>query len=367
MKKHAGQALLELSIFGALFLVFLGVLISSGLQYNYQQQVMQRTFRKALYYSNLEQQKERGSITYVSIEDRHSPDPLDTFAVGSVGQYSSSASVTRDYEMNKSADDINSLPAIAIDITGMDVCPGSGGPPGLPGSPAPQCSTCSDDDCRMSCQISPPGTSKPCFYLTAGFSRWYLGDSGECNTRMDKLKKYEFIFGQLNIEKYKVDWWGRWNPGNDDLDEWNGNIRIIDSCEGEILSLGACRRQCSLITDPALCLRACRREGNFDCGFCSAVITEPWYCGQLNALFALAQDYAMGLQKNTFSATREHNAFEKRETPAQIATTDTLNWSRIIENMFVFRPYGDTSGSTQTHIMSSSTGQDETQKWTTQW
>ncbi|MCM8790020.1 MAG: pilus assembly protein, partial [Candidatus Omnitrophica bacterium] len=77
MKKESGQALLELSILGSLFLVFLAALISYGLKFNYQQHVMQRTFRKALYYSN-HKKHDKGNVNYLSIEDRHVPDPLDT-------------------------------------------------------------------------------------------------------------------------------------------------------------------------------------------------------------------------------------------------------------------------------------------------
>ena len=242
MKKNTGQALLELSIFGALFLVFLGALISYGLKFNYQQHVMQRTFRKALYYSNLKQRGDKGNINYLSIEDRHVPDPLDTFGVGVVSTYQSYVSLMRDYEMYKSADDETSLPSIAIDFKGLSSCPGS--------------------------RLSPIGSKPPCFYLTAGFAidradgdtYLFLGDSNTCpNDRGTKFKKYAFIFGESNVIKYEH-MNDPWKPGKDEDEDWHGLIRVIDSCEGEILSYSSCAQQCKLITDPEYCKRICEKE-----------------------------------------------------------------------------------------------------------
>lgn len=110
-----GQAILELAVFGSILIMLLGVLVNYGLRYNFQQQAMQQAFRRAL---GIAADPNRGSAAYVLIKDRHIPDPAHPFTVGTFVPVSSSASVTRDYQMHYTADTEEELPVVHIDING---------------------------------------------------------------------------------------------------------------------------------------------------------------------------------------------------------------------------------------------------------
>ena len=123
-----GQAILELALFGSILIILLGVLINYGMRYNFQQQVMQQAFRKALGLAAA-----RRSATYVLIKDRHIPDPSNPFGVGSLTPVSSTASVTRNYRLNETADNQDELPAVHFDINGdvrRYIAAGEDGAPG---------------------------------------------------------------------------------------------------------------------------------------------------------------------------------------------------------------------------------------------
>ncbi|MBU3934115.1 MAG: pilus assembly protein [Candidatus Omnitrophica bacterium] len=107
-----GQAILELAVFGSILIMLLGVLVSYGLKYNFQQQVMQEAFRKALGVTAVRHS------TYVLIKDRHIPDPSNPFGIGAVVPAMSSASVTRDYRLHETADTEDELPRLYLDING---------------------------------------------------------------------------------------------------------------------------------------------------------------------------------------------------------------------------------------------------------
>lgn len=86
-----GQSLVELSVFGSLLLLVLGVLLNYGLQYNYQQEVKMESFRRALKAageSNLAKTQE-----VMLFKDLLIPDPSDRFALGQRDTFRGSGSV----------------------------------------------------------------------------------------------------------------------------------------------------------------------------------------------------------------------------------------------------------------------------------
>jgi len=112
MNCKKGQAILELAVFGSILIMLLGVLINYGLRYNFQQQVMQEAFRKALGVTAVRRS------TYVLIKDRHIPDPSNHFGIGALTPVMSSASVTRNYKLHETADSVSELPRMYLEING---------------------------------------------------------------------------------------------------------------------------------------------------------------------------------------------------------------------------------------------------------
>jgi hypothetical protein len=117
------QSLLEVAIFGSIIIMLLGVLVSYGLRYNFQQQAMQQAFRKSLADAVVQQKSlaipntMAPSISNVIVKDRHIPNPSDTFGVGSVNPFVGSAgSVTINYKLSETPDKESELPRIAVNI-----------------------------------------------------------------------------------------------------------------------------------------------------------------------------------------------------------------------------------------------------------
>lgn len=220
-----GQAIVELGILGALLILLLGTLISYGLANNFQQRIIQQTFRKALQSAAVSVNPGTPlSVSHIVIRDRHIPDPANLFGRGQVMPFFSSASVTRYYQLETaSAEGDNELPRIVIDIQGTT------------------------DKKKIQFE-----------FKTAGFQ--YVSGVTE-----EKLEDYFVVFGQTNIFGLGKDrgWW----PVNSDQvaktcnDSMIGfecsnyaitQIRILDYCAGEVGDEQACRKQCDEIHDNGL-------------------------------------------------------------------------------------------------------------------
>ncbi len=78
---QAGQALLELAIFGAVALAALGFLIRIGLEMNYDQEIRMAAFRRALAAASSDNGTDRDAMGTVFhyIADRRMPNPTDGF------------------------------------------------------------------------------------------------------------------------------------------------------------------------------------------------------------------------------------------------------------------------------------------------
>lgn len=356
---RSGQALLELAVFGSILIMLLGILVNYGLRYNNQVRAMQTAFRQGLKYAAESVKDDTpGSVSYLFLEDKHIPSPSDPFGIGSVIPVSASASVTRNYAAHKTADKIEELPRLAIDIKGGR-CPGS--------------------------RLSPKGSEPPCYYLAAGFRE-------ERDVYEDNIEKYTEIYGQepqactdLGAGGECVSWEAlpeRLTEEDDDVlktcadDEENvdtngdpiclkwtiDRIRIIDSCAGEVIDYSAALRQCRQIVDKDICVKECERAkgpgSKADCGgLCGKSMGVPWYCANYSKDGSLSHKYtfpvleglvgrhkAMGLQQDYMKTTTINNRLEKSEGASGITTTDSLDWKETTTREIIHRDYDDKSG-----------------------
>ena len=79
--KRAGQALIEFAVFGSLALLALAFMIQIGLRANYQQEIDQQTFRRALDVADSYSDIEPVSVSYLQFRDRQIPDPSEGFGI----------------------------------------------------------------------------------------------------------------------------------------------------------------------------------------------------------------------------------------------------------------------------------------------
>ncbi len=126
MTNPAGQGLAELAVFGSLVIMLLGVMISYGLNYNYNQQAQMAAFRKALQMAGTPVEpnsdgckkngvydprgpdcQKRRSGSYSLVQDRHIPSPGTMFGVGAMTPISASGNVLRSHRLHENPRDGN--------------------------------------------------------------------------------------------------------------------------------------------------------------------------------------------------------------------------------------------------------------------
>lgn len=293
---RAGQALLELAVFSTIFLTVLTALVAYGLRYGYNQKAQMLAFRRAL---KIASDRNYGSGSYMLIQDRHIPDPLEAFGIGSTSPFVATASVTRDPELDAQAADAASLSATVIDMetTGVN------------------------------------GVMQPMGRLVvknAGFRR-------ESGVSDQMLKKYRIIY--------------------DVVDEGGGNIRIIDSCIGEMINFDTCYSQAVKIVDVNTCVNHCTvTVTGGDCSdICSRAMNPPnqsnagydaarggaWYAANwsivdgkyvfpvLNEIFKRVGPHAtsMGMQQDSVTHSTRSTQINKYESTAMIETTEDATWT----------------------------------------
>jgi hypothetical protein len=337
-KRKTGQALLELAIFGSIFIMLLGVLINYGLKYNYQQQVMQQTYRKAL--KGAAESAGDGkpmSVMYVLGRDEYIPNPSQLFGLGSVTPISASAGVIRNYHMQDAPVTKDELPQVTVDING---------------------------------QINS--------YKTAGFRY-------ETNVPESLKDKYAEIYGPYNV------CWDEEcgasagecleetvNPytGETSCAKPTANIKIIDPCAGEIVDYSTAVRQCRQIVDVEACKTECYRGAKDDSdrakcdAACAEVMNPPnqndnqyysekggaWYCANytetdttnhkytfpvLNQLFNFAiasnKPKVMGPSQDYTQQTKIYGAsLNKKETPSGIGVSEQATYKDTIHRNIVY-------------------------------
>jgi len=348
---------MELAVFGSIFLMLLGILINYGLRYYYQQEAMQRAFRKALI-SGMEANDDEKpvDVQHLVVGDVHIPDPTNPFAVGSVAEVGGGASVTRNYQFNIPGSEAD-LPQMRIEINKNDV--------------------------RN--------------YTMASFIRLE-------NVPEPAHKKYISIYGVGNIKEgqpYCEEYVGPGDPGwvrpdpmydrgEQDCLRTILPLRIIDYCGGQIMPYDSCVSRCRQIVDPVVCTQVCNDEDSFegeDCSnICSETIDVPWYCKddnnnvpipndehqytfvKLNRLFNIQPGQStkreMGLQAYDEETTMQ-NTLRKQETSSSITTTDNLNWVDTKTREVVYRDKHDYSGDVSYNRITSNVGRQKTTTWST--
>lgn len=306
---HRGQALVELAILGSLLILLIGALINYGLNYDFQQQASMESFRAALGLASApvpsEPAKSMGSATIALIKDRHIPNPSSPFATGSINPVSTSASVTRNFLLQETADTPDALPQLTLQVENVTGgCPGS--------------------------LLSPAGSPPPCRYLTANFRY-------EFNVPKDSLEWYREVYGSVCAKTKcggsgcEID-----GKGREDCDD-RLTLKIVDSCAGEIISYDGCVRQARLMNDPAFCASECEkgRRPDDDKKDCTKICFRqrsprplPWYavncagagrCQPLDALFTDIRN--MGLQPGYVKVRRA----DQRLTVTDNASTSAGN------------------------------------------
>ena len=375
-----GQAILELAVFGSILIMLLGVLVSYGMKYNFQQRIMQQAFRKALVSAAESRQSNKPtSVSHIVIEDRHISSPSNAFAVGSVSPIIASASVTRTYELQATPDPNkeNELPQLSLNING-------------------EIYTFKTSAFRDVYNV-----------LVGHLEKDYDSDaSGTIDTDEKDRSRYDYIYGSEN-----VGWWTKdgadgegqcAGPMEEEEDPDNPgetirtcpdayktkNIRILDDCAGEVMDYDSIQKRCYRIY--------------------KAGITRPWYCGEdykpLASLFAFAAEYGystisdlsalpdenkpkMGLQQNytqqisSYGDTSlpSNNTLTEIESASDITTTDTLNWQVDTKRTTVYYDGlkdGFSQGWKESYIIgdaegegeiTTSVGQNKTSTWKTNW
>ena len=111
---QSGQALVELAITGSLVLLALAFFIQIGLRMNYQQELEQQTFRRALREAKSEGTEESAAIVINHFRDRQVPDPSFGFALMPRTSTNASATVTWGEHLTTLSDDRDSQPRILV-------------------------------------------------------------------------------------------------------------------------------------------------------------------------------------------------------------------------------------------------------------
>lgn len=244
MTSQRGQALLELAIFGSFTIMLLGVLINYGLNADFNQEAMMDAHRTALALADVGRGG-TGTGSSVVIKDRHLPSPSHPFGAGTIVPVVASSNVTRDYQTHLTPTKAENLPRMQIQIDGLP---------------------------------------EPLTYRTAGF----LDVPSVCGFKFDDNKKkstndpekvgpidrYEEIFGALSIVE----------RGGTSKSECRP-VRIVDPCQGEIISRDSCIRQARMMVSSGVCAQQCEKgkqpgDTKRNCGsICSQSIdiSGVWY------------------------------------------------------------------------------------------
>lgn len=378
--RYSGQAMVELSIFGAIFLMILSALISYGLKYEYMQKSEMETFRTAM---KIAADPDRGSATYTHIQDKHVPDMAETLGIGSATPVVTSASVMRTHRMDALAETEASLSAVVYDVQ----------------------------------SVREDGVSSAPNRLVLKNAGWRIeykmleeGEFGMSAENENRLQKYIMIYGTIlgkkgagwepvfpngeyEEESYRPD--RTCLPGHsyETAPDENGmtttvctqyvidQIRIVDPCIGNLSDYAACYDVARKIVDVNYCTTDCRKTCpyaknpgtcNTNCAnYCNAQMNPPnqttktkkgykkdvggawyaddWYCAEsdpgcispvfpvLEKLFSSASSTtkALGLQTTMVSGSTREESFQKTENAEGIETTDTANWLDTVQRTFL--------------------------------
>jgi hypothetical protein len=365
-RSEKGQALVELALFGAFFLLIFGVLLSYGLKYNYQQRAQMTAFRRAL---KIASDQDRGEGSAMVLEDRSTPDPMQMFGAGSTQPIVASASVNRDYQMNAQIVDADSLTGTALDMQ------------------TKRNDTTGDQEWMRR------------VYKTAAFRVEY-------NVPTSAIGKYKIVYGGARVRSTSGSWVDsedgsaetscavsheETNPETGevttvcDAGETFAAVRVIDSCSGEIVDYNTCYNQAHMLVEPSYCANKCTMAqipgSSTDCsGECAQATNPPnqndttfdkaqggaWYAADwtklpagcaypscqytfpfLNTLFGFGVSPAssgMLLQPDYTLSSERQEVLTKTETNATITTKQSASWSDVLNRDIVHQENVDNAG-----------------------
>ncbi len=124
-----GQALTEFAVMGGIALMALTFLIQIGLRMNYQQELEQDTFRRALAEARAEwnddnsKDNESHSVQYYQLRNRELPDPGQGFAIMPKTLTQANATVLWGKWKTHLGDDLDSLPKIIVEVDNSGKAP----------------------------------------------------------------------------------------------------------------------------------------------------------------------------------------------------------------------------------------------------
>lgn len=367
VSSRSGQALLELAIFGSLIILMLGLMVSYGMNADYQQRGQMEVFRSALQMTaeslgsgglgNEPTYRPSGSVTIV--RDRHVPDPSHPFGVGSVVPVAASASVTRSYQLHLHPETANDLPRTRLTI----------------------------QDRAFNC------TGSGC--TTAGFRT-------ETGVSIASQERYSEVYGVGQVcwsEKCGASTAGC-APGSEvtSTDPDTGqvvticetpimNIVIIDSCMGEMMSYSGCVSQARMIVDSGACEDACYKSDPSGVGrecnvICAQPMQVPWYAqgaaslggGQWNFpnLQALFTDTAgrivhAGIQPSPRRVTQQTHQMRKTESPSTIVTETSGSTRQDTERDVIWTNWSSGTGQQVTTKDTNTKDVETKSTWTVNW
>lgn len=374
-----GQALLELAIFGSLLLMVLSVLVNFGFNADVTQRAVMQSFRHALdgaRHASKDSHGQPSGMTYLLMQDKHIPNPANPFAIGSTTPVTASAGgFVRSHRLGGMPVKETELPVAMVQMDGA-TCPGS--------------------------RLSPAGSQPPCKYLLAGFRKEEI--------QPKSLERYYLIYGRLSVCDKPACCDGQGcgdgcrRPGVPDpvtgvapcLEPFK-TVRIVDTCEGEILSRDTCVRQLRMIRDDMGCEDQCNKgKSPADTTDCRSVCQQPmgtpfpWYAadpveeearthvpGGAHRWTSFALDWffgqvkSLGLQPDhVVKETTMDSTLTKSENEAAISTTASIDWTDRTTRQFQSRPHGgglrksDTVTAVRKQVQQSS---DPNAKWTVPW
>ena len=343
---NRGQALVELAVFGAIFLMILSAILTYGLRFDYQQRAQMLSFRRAL---KIASDPSRGSGSYMMMADKPMPDPSSTFSVGATTPVNAGASVSaRTNKMDASAADAAGLPTTVMD---MQTSQANG-------------------------VVAPPTRI---VYKNAGFRIEYNVPADAQNGKLKDSKemgKYKFIFSHVTA----LSTGGDWVATDDDSVAKTctatinvvffpvctaytiNQIRIEDSCAGEMVDKSGCESQAMLLVDTQACVQQCRKSTSMDTNntdgcdcacMCDKKTNPPnqdtnvydpakggaWYAANytksgasytfpvLEQMFSGTPTGTMGLDAGTSTIQAERQeSVRKIETTGSIVTQESAGW-----------------------------------------
>ncbi len=219
--------MVEVAVFGTIFIMIIGAMISYGLRFDYNQRAQQQAFRRAL---KIASDRDTGGGTYMLVEDRYIPDPTNPFGIGASTLVVASAEIVRSHQLDARAGtsvDPDDLPTLVMDVQ-----------LGWTNDPAQQ------------------PVMQRYIFRNAGF-RYETRSSGYTDGEIDK---YKYIY-------------------RDVLKVSDTQVRIIDACSGNVADYNACYEQAIMLVDEDYCRSTCQRNSkdtDVNCAsLCGQVLNTP--------------------------------------------------------------------------------------------